>query len=144
MGAQNSVFYQAETLVPLARLPVEPGNLYAGGRVAVWRPARPGDALRLRVPVARAGPYLVHFVVRLDGSGGTVRVRWDGQPARLESGDSTLSTYLEYRTVLRDVVLRPLQLAAGPHTLQLVFDGAPPDAGRPAIGIDFVWVQEIR
>lgn len=144
MGARNSVFHQTETILAGRRLPFETGNLYAGGRLPVWRPARSGDVLRLRVPVAAGGRYLVHFVARSDGRGGRLRVSLDGKPSELESGDSTVDLRLSDRTVLRDYALRPQSLAAGRHTLDFVFAGAPPGVGPPAIGIDFVWVQEVK
>ena len=143
-GARNAVFHQAETLARAARLPLESGRLYAGGRVAVWRPARPGAALRLRVPIAAEGQYRIRFVVRLDSAGGRLRLRWDGAPVALASGDSVVDLRLPDRTVLRDFYLQPRRLTAGAHELQFVFDGSAAEVARPAIGVDFVWVQEIR
>ena len=143
-GARNAVFHQTESLVRGARLPFEEGRLYAGGRIPVWRPARPGDVLRLRVPVDTAGQYRIRLVARLDSDGGRVRLRWDGAPVTLASGDSTVDLRLPDRAVLRDFYLRPARLAAGPHELELVFEGAAAEVARPAVAIDFVWVQEVR
>jgi len=143
-GASRAVFHQAETLVRGARLPLEAGRLYAGGQLPVWRPARPGETLHLRVPVDSAGQYRIRFVARLDGDGGRVRLQWDGAAAALASGDSTVDLRVAGRTILRDFYLRPMRLTAGPHDLALVFDGAAPEVARPAIGIDFVWVQGVR
>jgi hypothetical protein len=144
MGARDAVFWQTEQLVRGTRLPLESGRLYAGGRLPVWRPARPGETLHLSVPVAAAGRYRVHFVARLDPAGGLLRVRWDGLPAALASGDSAVDCHLPSRTVLRDYALGPRPLTAGRHTLDFVFAGAPPDVPRPAFGIDFVWAQEVK
>jgi hypothetical protein len=144
MGARNAVFYQTEALLGALRLPFVTGNLYAGGRMPVWRPARVGDALRLRVPVAHDGRYVVHVVARLDDSGGMLRFRWDGAPAALSQGDSLVSLQIVGRTVLRDYPLQARALTAGRHTLELVFAGAAPEITRPEIGIDFVWVQELK
>jgi hypothetical protein len=144
MGARNSVFHQTETLLGAVRLPFATGNLYAGGRMPVWRPARVGAALRLTVPVGHAGRYLVHFVARSDGQGGTLRVRWDGEPAALVTGDSVLDLALPARTVLRDYALPAQPLTAGRHVLEFVYAGAAPGITRPEIGIDFVWVQELK
>jgi len=144
MGARNSVMYQTEELPGGTQLPLERGSLYAGGRLPVWRPARSGDELQLRVPVADSGEYRVHFVTRLDPRGGTVRVRFDGEPTPLAGGDSTVDAYRPYRTLLRDYSLAPRQLSAGTHTLGFVFDNAPDDVPRPEIGFDFVWVQKVN
>ena len=99
--------------------------------------------LHLRVPVAEPGEYRIHFVLRLDRSGGTVGVQLDGEPAALADGDSTVDAYRPYRTLLRDYSLAPRQLSAGAHTLAIVFSGAPDDVPRPEIGVDFVWVQKV-
>jgi len=144
MGARNSVFYQTETLLGAVHLPFATGNLYAGGRLPVWRPARVGDALRLTVPVARAGSYYVHFVARSDEHGGALRVRWDGKPAELATGDTVLDLSLPSRTVLRDYALPPQPLTAGRHVLELVYVGGAPGVTRPEIGVDFVWIQELQ
>jgi hypothetical protein len=145
MGARNAVFYPAEAIVTGARYSMASGALYAGGRLLVWRPpVRRGAALRLRVPVSAEGRYRIHVVVRLDSLGAKLRVRWDGVPAELSTGDSTVDLRLPYRTVLRDVALKPRPLGVGPHTLELVLDGVPTDVPRPEVGVDFVWVQEIK
>lgn len=143
-GARNAVFYQAETLVRAPRPPLESGRIYAGGRVLVWRPARPREELHLSVPVDTSGEYRIRFVARLDSNGGRVRLLLDGAPATLASGDSTVDLRLPDRTVLRDFYLAPALLTAGPHDLAFVYDGAPAEVARPAIGLDFVWVQEVR
>lgn len=143
MGARNSTMHQTEDLVGRA-LPFATGDLYAGGRIPVWRPSARGEAVRLRVPVAAEGEYRVHFVTRLDPRGGMVHVMLDGETATLGSGDSTVNMHVPYRTLLRNFTLAPRELSAGPHTLDLVFDGAPDGVPRPEIAVDFVWVQRVR
>ena len=144
MGARNSVMYQTEELLSGARLPRASGRLYAGGTLPVWRPTRPGDVLRLSVPVAADGDYRVHFVARLDPNGGVARVTWDGDAAELNTGTSALDFHRPYRTLLRDYTMSQRSLTAGTHTLAFVFDGASEGILRPEIGIDFVWVQKIQ
>ena len=80
---------------------------------------------RSHVPVSADGEYRVHFVARLDGMGGTVEVKWDGEPA-----------------ALRNYAIQQRHVTRGTHTLELVFISAPGDAGRPETGIDFVWVRQ--
>jgi hypothetical protein len=136
--------YQTEDLLSGAQLPRASGRLYAGGTLPVWRPTSPGDVLRLSVPVAAGGEYRVHFVARLDPNGGVARVTWDGEAAELNTGTSALDFHRPHRTLLRDYTLSQRSLTAGTHTLAFVFDGASEGIARPEIGIDFVWVQEIR
>jgi hypothetical protein len=142
-GARNSVFYQTEELAPRPRLEFESGRLYAGARLPVWRPS-PGEVLRLRVPVDTTGEYRIHFVARLDENGGRASVRLDGEAVDLTTTNTTFDLYRPYRTLLRNFTLLPRELSAGIHTLEFVFDGADEAADRPELGIDFVWVQEVR
>ena len=144
MGARNSVIYPTEDLLVDARLPGQSGRLYAGGGLPIWRPRTPGDSLRLRVPVAEDGEYRIHFVARLDRQGGMAQVRWDGEPAQLSSGSSTIDLYRPHRTLLRNFTLEQRQLTAGTHTLELVYDGAAEGVEMPELGIDFIWVQKIE
>jgi hypothetical protein len=142
MGARNSVFHQAESLIAGARLPFQYGALFAQGRIPIWRPAAPGEALSFRVPVPSDGEYRVHFVARLDAAGGRARVMWDGEPA-LSTETSSVDLHRPHRILLRNFTLPTRQLTVGTHTLELLFDGAPEWVQRPEIGIDFVWVQEV-
>lgn len=143
MGARNSVMYPTEELTN-RRLPFQSGALYAGGRIPVWRPNAPGDALRLRVPIEADGEYRIHFVARLDPSGAMAQVRWNGEPAELRSETSTVDLYRPHRTLLRNHTLKQQPLGAGTHILEFVYQGAKEGIDRPEIGIDFVWVQEIK
>ncbi|MCK5650233.1 MAG: DUF2961 domain-containing protein [Gemmatimonadetes bacterium] len=142
MGARNAVFYQAERLITGGRLPFQSGALFAEGRIPIWRPSAPGEALRLRVPVPTDGEYRIHFVARLDAAGGRARVMWDGEPA-LSTEGSIVDLHRPHRTLLRNFTLPTREIDAGTHTLEFVFDGTPEGVERPEIGIDFVWVQEV-
>lgn len=143
-GARNSVFYQTERLSPRPSPQFEAGRLYAGGRLPVWRPRSQGEVLRLSVPVDTAGEYRIHFVARLDRNGGRASVRLDGEAAELTTETSTIDLHRPYRTLLRNFTLQPRELTAGTHVLEFRFDGAGEEIDRPEMGIDFVWVQEIR
>ncbi len=143
-GARNSVFYQTEELSPNRRLQFESGRLYAGARLPVWRPTSSGQALALRVPIRVAGDYRIHFVARLDSNGARANVRFDGDAAELTTDTSSIDLHRPYRTLLRNFTLQTRELSAGTHTLEFSFDGAADGISRPELGIDFVWVQEIR
>jgi hypothetical protein len=132
MGARNSVIYPTEELTS-QRLPLQSGRLYAGGYVPVWRPARPGDAMRLSVPVGADGEYRIHFVARLDRNAGTLHVNWNGEPAELRTETTSVDLYRPHRTLLRNYTLTRRQLAAGTYTLEFVFDGAPEQGRAPGV-----------
>jgi hypothetical protein len=143
MGARNSTMHQTEALAGGSELPRQAGAIYAGGTLPVWRPAEEGDTWRLTVPVPETGEYRVHFVARLDQNGGEVQVRWDGEMGEEIPGTRVLDLHRPHRTLLRNFTVSPGQVTAGSHTLELVFQGAPPEVVRPEIGVDFVWVQSI-
>ncbi len=136
--------HPTEELVVGARLQSRSGALYEGSRLPVWRPRQAGDSLQLRVPVPEDGEYRIHFVARLDPHGCVARVNWDGEPAQLRTGSSTIDLYRPHRTILRNFTLERRQLSVGTHTLELVFEGAEEGVERPEIGIDFVWVQKLE
>jgi hypothetical protein len=103
-----------------------------------------GQVLRLNVPIRTAGEYRIHFVARLDRNGGRAGVRFDGEPAELTNDTTAIDLYRPYRTLLRNFTLQPRELGEGTHTLEFVFDGTNEGVDRPELGIDFVWVQEVR
>jgi hypothetical protein len=71
-------------------------------------------------------------------------VRLDGEAAELTTETTSIDLYRPHRTLLRNFTLRPRDLNAGAHTLEFVFSGASDAVARPELGIDFVWVQEVR
>ena len=143
-GSRNSVFYQTEELSPSRGLQFQSGRLYAGARLPVWRPTSSGQTLSLNIPIRAAGEYRIHFVARLDRNGGRAAMRLDGESAELTTETTTVDLYRPYRTLLRNFTLLPREFTAGTHTVEFVYEGAEEGINRPELGIDFVWVQEIR
>ncbi|MFC1640255.1 glycoside hydrolase family 172 protein [Gemmatimonadota bacterium] len=143
-GSRNSNFYQTEDLSPNRGLQFQSGRLYAGARLPVWRPASSGQTLRLSVPIRTAGEYRIHFVTRLDRNGGRATMQFDGESAELTTETTTIDFYRPHRTLLRNFTLKPRDLTAGTHVLEFIYDGADEGVDRPELGIDFVWVQEVR
>ncbi|MFH1765206.1 MAG: glycoside hydrolase family 172 protein [Gemmatimonadota bacterium] len=143
MGARNSVMYQTEELAGGSGHPLEAGALYAGGRIPVWRPTGAGARWKLTVPVEEEGEYRIHFVARLDPSGPSLLLSWDGEAATLTTGGSTVDLHRPHRTLLRNFTLSPRQLSAGAHTLEFLYEGAAAGVARPEVGLDFVWVQKV-
>jgi hypothetical protein len=142
MGARNSVIHQTETLAG-GFLAQERGALYAGGSLPVWRPRGADARWRLTVPVTEEGEYRIHFVARLDSSGPTVQLFWDGEFAYLGNGANAIDLHRPYRTLLRNFTLENRYLEPGNYTLEFLYEGAPAGVVQPAMGLDFVWVQKI-
>lgn len=137
-AAANSVFYSVEDLTD-ATLDVVEGRLWERGKLAVWRPARPGDELRLKVPVAEAGRYALRITAALTPKSGKFTVSLDGKP--LAFGDGPVDLFVPYRTLLRTFSSPTLQLAEGAHQVTLRYEGSTSDVKTPEIGLDFLWVQ---
>ncbi|MGD8451877.1 MAG: DUF2961 domain-containing protein [Phycisphaerae bacterium] len=134
----NAVYVQAEELLP-ANAPVEKetNNLWAGSELCVWRPTAAGQKLEMNLPIAETGKYRLHLAARLDNTGGRVRVELDGKSL----GD-VIDLYVPYRVLARQFRLQSRDLAAGSHTLTLIYEGADDGVAAPAIGIDYFAVQK--
>jgi hypothetical protein len=140
-AARNALFFQTEELAP--RRPdvvFEQDNLYAGGKLFVWQPARKGDELVVPLPVAEKGNYVIGFTARLNAQSGMFSARLDDQP--LDFGRSVLSLHEPHRNLLRNFLAKPLELEPGPHPLKVRFEGSPPGAEGTSIGLDFIWLQK--
>jgi len=143
-GARNSVFYQAEDLIGGSGLVLERGPVYAGGQIAVWRRPAPGARWTVTVPITEEGRYRIHFVARLDPNAADMQLFWDGEWAYLTNGENAVRLNRPYRTLLRNFTLQPRELTPGPHTLEFLYEGAPPGVTEPEMALDFVWVQRVE
>ena len=107
------------------------GRLWAGGRLLVWTPEKPGDRKELRIRVDSAGKTQVHITAALTPRSGTFAAWLDGPPAGGTAQPATIDLYDPFRTLLRTFSLEPAELAAGDHTLVLEYQGKP-TRGDPA------------
>ena len=140
--ADGGVFHQAEALVVAGpKTLLREDNMYSAGRLMVWQPSGKGEELTLKLPITADGLYDINLIVCQDGSSGTVSTKIDGEPAK----DGTLDLFVPDRTLLRVKPFRAYKLTKGDHTLTLRYEGpSPAGAGvsRPAIGLDYVWLQK--
>ena len=138
-AAANSTFYSVENLADTP-LDVVEGRLWERGKLAVWRPAKPGDELTLKVPVAEAGRYALRITAALTPKSGKFTASLDGKP--LAFGNGPVDLFVPYRTLLRTFSSPTLQLAEGAHQVTLRYEGSTSDVKTPEIGLDFLWVQK--
>jgi hypothetical protein len=142
-GARNSVFFQAEDIVAdRTNTTSRPGALWAGGRLLVWTPQRPGERKVLRFPVDAAGKTTLHITAALSPGSGRFAAWIDDRPAGPDAKPLSVDLFRPFRTLLRTLSLETEDLAPGPHSLVLEYAGADERAARPEIGLDFVWVQK--
>ena len=143
-GARNSVFYAAEEIMSdREHTALRDGRLWAGGRLLVWTPEKPGDRKKLKIRVDSPAKTQVHITAALTPSSGTISAWLDGLPAGGPGKPETIDLYDPFRTLLRTFSLEPADLAPGDHTLVIEYKGARPGVSRPEIGLDFVWVQKL-
>lgn len=139
MGARGSTFYQAEDRVQdKANTTLVEDKVWAGGRMLLWKPAKKGDQLSLRLPVAQPGRYVIRITAAHTPAAGPIFINLDKKPigfAADSHGIVNLKT--AHRTLSRTVSSQPTELTAGDHNLTLQSEAA-----NTAIGIDFVWVQK--
>lgn len=146
MGARGSTFFQAEDLLAKKEaMDFVSDNLWAGGKLMVWTPAKIDDTLEFTLPVKEAGRYALHLTTALTPHSGVIAAQLDSQPLRLSADSANLDLRSDYRTLSRTASTPVLDLTAGEHRLTIRWLGAgtqpeqPP--GKNTVGIDFVWLQ---
>jgi len=143
-GARNSVFYAVEEVMADRKNTVlQDGRLWAGGRLLVWMPEKPGERKKLKIMVDSPGKTQVHITVALTPRSGTVTAWLDGLPAGRTGNSEMIDLYDPFRTLLRTFSLEPAELSPGEHTLIIEYKGDRAEVVRPEIGLDFVWVQKL-
>jgi hypothetical protein len=143
LGAADSVFYPAEDIITDGRnTALLDGRLWAGGRVLIWTPEKPGERKTLRFPVETAGKTQVHVTAALTPKSGRVTAWLDGRSAAATEKPLEIDLYDPFRTLLRTFSFEPMDLIPGEHLLILEYRGADPRVLAPKIGLDFVWVQK--
>lgn len=140
MGAAGSVFYQTEQILlnSAARSEVVTGNLWAGGKLFVWKP-RQKEVLKLGINVPETRNYVLHVTAALTPRAGRFYATVDDKLVGLGEQDSPIDLRVPYRTLLRDFASKRTELEKGNHTLTIHNAGEEPDAN---LGLDFVWVQK--
>ncbi len=136
-GASNSVFFDIETIAEKgAKLVFESDGQWAGGKLAVWRPAETGKELVLTFPVAEEGSYIIRLVAAHTPVSGRLVAELDGQPLKLNGQDEAeLAT--DFRILSRPVNGPRMALTKGDH--RLVLKNTRPDS---MLGLDFLWLQK--
>jgi hypothetical protein len=145
-AAANSVFYQAEDVViqesrDRVKTSLLDGDLWAGGRGFVWRPAKSGEELAFRLPVAEDGQYVIHLTAGHTPVSGKFSAMLEGKRIGF-GGDAGISLYEPYRTMSRDHASDQIRLNKGVHDLTLRYEGPAGDSPSAEVVVDFVGVQK--
>lgn len=136
-GAKRWVFTACEDIVgEMAATSFEQDPMWQGGRVLVWRPAKPGEELTLTFTAPEDGSYQPLLACMFRPDGGSFRARLDGETVRFEGKDA-LGLVSSYRALSRVIGAAPLKLTAGQHALTLSAE----EAEKP-IGLDFFAYQK--
>jgi hypothetical protein len=146
MGAANSVFFAAEDIVTdkvgaVREPPLQNGRIWAGGKLLVWTPTKDHGRKSFEIPVALTAKQQIHVALAMTARSGRIAFSIDGKQLLLENGAEDVDLYRPYRTLLRSIALKTLELQAGKRTLTLEWKGAPKGITNPEVGIDFIWVQ---
>jgi hypothetical protein len=139
---QGATYHHAEDLVQdPARTSLEPGSLWAGGRLLVWRPARAGAQLELNLPITEDGAYALHVALAHNERSGRVSLELDGEALVLTGQPDIVDLRVPHRVLARQYGTEPRELARGAHVLALRYEGAAEGVAAPEIGVDYVAVQ---
>lgn len=140
MGAAGSVFYQTEQILlsSPARSEVITGNLWAGGKLFVWKPSAK-EVLKLGIHAPETRNYVIHITAALTPQAGRFYATVDDKPVGLGEQDKPIDLRVPYRTLLRDFASKRMELEKGDHTLT-IHDAS--EAAGADLGLDFVWLQK--
>jgi len=140
MGAMNSVFLPAETLVESTQdIDFVYDNLWQGGALMVWRPGVKGQGLDMKFTVEEDGKYTIRLACARTPRSGIFSVKIDN--ALLDSGGK-IDLFDPYRILLRSEGSKKVELKKGEHRLNLQFEGKCGASHGTEIGIDFLWLQK--
>ncbi|MCO6048010.1 DUF2961 domain-containing protein [Aeoliella sp. ICT_H6.2] len=138
-GSQGATFLEPEQLTD-GVVKTEEDDFWSDGRLMVWKPDGQGDALKLNIPVEKAGEYELRLGLALDNRSGEVSATLDGEPFGFGNADGIMDLYDPRRTMIRCSPSKRLNLTAGDHLLELKLEGDAKDKD-PLIGVDFIWLQ---
>ncbi|MEN6333029.1 MAG: glycoside hydrolase family 172 protein, partial [Phycisphaerales bacterium] len=142
-GASNSVFFQAEEVVAdPTNTRLQEARIWAGGKTLLWTPQKKGERKSFRIAVAASGKRQIHVAFGQTPHSGRVGFYLDNQPLTLADKADSLDLRCPCGTLLRSFDLTPVDLRSGDHVLAIESLDEPDSAGRPEIGVDFIWIQE--
>jgi hypothetical protein len=135
-GADNAIFYEAETLVREADVSTRKGNIWTDGHYMNWKSGAGGETLRLQIPVVKDTTVSIGLTAAHSPNSGNISVRIAGQELKF-GNQPMVDLYQEHALVSRNHVSRSIELEAGLH--ELVIENREEDSN--SIGIDFIWVK---
>ena len=138
-GESLKVLSSGLRAVPQKMSPFRDG-VWSGDSQLWWTGGKPGDVLKVAVPVAKAGRYRLKAVFSRAPDYAVVRLGLDGKP--FENGQIDL--FGSKVTNTQELVLGELDLEAREHEFSVEITGANP-AARPAymVGIDYLLLESI-
>ncbi len=143
MGAAKSVFFQAEdVVVDAGGTKLEEARLWAGGKLLIWTAQKEGERKSFKIPAAVSGKKQIHVAFGMTPRSGRVAFYLDDQPLPLGNDAALIDLRCPHGTLLRSIDLKPVELRSGDHVFMVESLDEPDPAGKPEIGVDFIWVQE--
>ncbi len=139
LGSAGYRFVEAEDLLvrnPQVRL--EKGQIWAGGKILIWKPERRNDRITLILNVNQEITNThIGFTLAKQPGGGAVSLIINGNRIQLK-GESILQLIEENQTVLDNFFSGPVTLKKGRNEIQFENACDRPDS---SVGIDFIWLK---
>jgi hypothetical protein len=134
---EKAIFYQAEELLS-GDPPVnfKEDEMWAGGRLLVWRPRGQSDQLTLNLPILEDRKYIIVLTAGRSPRAGSFSARLGDAPLIFNGDEKIVELFVPHRTLSRNYRSQELELPKGIHPL-IVQSG---DGERRDIGLDFIWV----
>ncbi|MEX0720085.1 MAG: glycoside hydrolase family 172 protein [Balneolaceae bacterium] len=141
-GASNSVFYQVEEILnEKPRIETMEDNMWAEGRLLVWKPAQTGSELEIPFSVSEEGNYRVWITAALMNESGKFSARVNGEEAGFGGSEGIINLQIPHRKLLRNYGSSTILLNEGNHSLSIRYEGSENDTYNK-IGLDFIWIQK--
>jgi hypothetical protein len=144
-GSRNAVFFSAEDIViNKENITIKQGRLWAGSKLMCWLPKKKKERITFKLSTKTSGKKRIHLTLALTPQSGQIKVLVDGKHIKLNKDLKSINLFRPHRTLLRNFSFPTADWEAGDHTLVLEFLGTEKDIMEPEIGIDFIWVQDVK
>ena len=139
LGSAGFRYIQSEKLIAEGTaVRSEPGKLWAGGSIMMWRPAQRSDKIKFSVSSStNTENAVIGMTLSHNPEGGSVSVAINGRHADFD-GKKNVNTYEPFQTNLVNHFSGPVVLKKGPN--EVIIESVDAGPGKK-IGIDFVWLK---
>jgi hypothetical protein len=133
-GSGNANFYEAETLIKSRdKIEARQDIIWTKGSMLLWKPDKPGETMKLNVPVEKDGKVRITLTMSNSPESGKIKVYFKDN----KNDENIFDLKSEFTTLSRNQVLKPVDLKKGNY--DLIIENL--NSGSNNVGFDFIWIQ---